>query len=664
MTIEAFVTTLEARLGKVFTEEQKDFIMNLDTPGMCFASPGTGKTASAVAGLLLTELYKQIPGENIYALSFTNMATLELAVRHEDACKQLGVRQNVNFKTLHKLCSSILRENHKLLDMETMETTSTFSIESLASGVIGYCQEQNIDLAPRNVRNVIRAVRTLNSSLTFTRTNVESRLCFKDTGLSYEDFMSIRKVLYDYNKLIEKIQVDDILLYTLELLLRHPEVATEFKKKCRVLLVDEAQDLSLLQLRIITLLSDCPVLIGDIKQQIYAFNGACQEIVGQYYKYYPNGWKKELNRSFRCKHEIADFATKLITPNHVGGEDFKGNGYGGVVDIMNGFDYADVCKSINDEYLANNRNFPKGILFLFRNNYSAIPIAEEFFKLKTPFRVNRYTPVTQMPIIKDLCAIVELALQPNSLDNLPALNFLIPEFRTYETIKDNPFYRTMVKKYCSIYDVKYSFKDAYCGERVLSMLLEVSDMCKGTTKVTDIFNTIYPLYREYWLYSREQFMEYDATYYFRLANFALHNKTYQQFRKDELDKYKFIEDCNLRRIGVRCYTFHAAKGLEDDIVYMLDCDEDIIPNKKKSDEMLRKHCELELAREIRNERSLVYVASTRAKDELHIRYNTSLSSLLTEHNYYQQYDMMYESFKPDYNDVLEFQKFYAGEHNG
>jgi superfamily I DNA/RNA helicase len=97
---------------------------------------------------------------------------------------------------------------------------------------------------------------------------------------------------------------------------------------------------------------------------------------------------------------------------------------------------------------------------------------------------------------------------------------------------------------------------------------------------------------------------------------------------------------------------------------MLDCDEDIIPNKKKSDEMLRKHCELELAREIRNERSLVYVASTRAKDELHIRYNTSLSSLLTEHNYYQQYDMMYESFKPDYNDVLEFQKFYAGEHNG
>lgn len=661
MTIDAFITSLENALKRVFTDEQRDFIKNLDTPGMCFASPGTGKTASAVAGLLTAELFKQIPGENIYALSFTNMATLELSVRHEDACKALGVRQNVNFKTLHKLCTSILRDNYQLLDMESLETTSTFSIESLADGIMGFCRSHNIDLHPRNLRNVVRAVRTLNSSLTFTQDNVESKLCFKDTQLSYDDFMSIRKVLYDYNKLVERIQVDDILLYTLELLLRFPQVAEEFKKKCKILLIDEAQDLSLLQLRIITLLSDCPVLIGDIKQQIYAFNGACQEIVSQYYKYFPHGWKKELTRSFRCRNEIADFATKLIIPNRVGGEDFTGIGQGGTVTIDSGIDYSTICKRINDGYLENKRNFKKGILFLFRNNFSAIPIAEEFFKLKTPFRVNRYIPVTQMPVIRDLCAIVELAQQPNSLEELPALNYLIPEFRTYQTVKDNPFYRIMAKNYCSIFDVKYSFKDAYCGERVMNMMLDVHDMCNRTCKVSDIFNAIYPLYKEYWLVGREQFMEYDASYYLRLANYVLHNKTYPQFRKDELDKYQFIEECNLRREGVRCYTFHAAKGLEDDIVYMVDCDEGIIPNKKKANEMIHKHCELDFARELRNERSLVYVACTRAKDELHIYYNESLSSLLTDKNYYQQYDMMYESFKPDYRDVEKFQEFYSVE---
>ena len=128
------------------------------------------------------------------------------------------------------------------------------------------------------------------------------------------------------------------MLYTLELLLKHPEVSRKFKDQCRVMLVDEAQDLSLLQLRIISLLTDCPVLIGDIKQQIYAFNGACQEIVGQFYKYFPGAWRKYFSRSFRCKNEIANYATKLILPNHVGGEDFTGTGDGGVVTVGTGIE--------------------------------------------------------------------------------------------------------------------------------------------------------------------------------------------------------------------------------------------------------------------------------------------------------------------------------------
>lgn len=661
MMIEAFITQMEVALHRQFTEEQLDFIKSLDSPGICFASPGTGKTASAVAGLIVAELYKQIPGDNIYALSFTNMATLELSLRHMEACKQLGCKQNVHFQTLHKLCSTILHENYRLLDMEKMETASSFSVESLANGVKGVCRERNIALEPRRVRNVIRAVRTLNSSLTFEKENVESKACFKDTGLSYEDFQIIRRVLYDYNKLIEKIQVDDILLYTLELLLSHPEVSAEFKKKCKLLLVDEAQDLSLLQLRIITLLSDCVVVIGDLKQQIYAFNGACQEIVEQFYKYFPDGWSKKLTRSFRCKNEIADFATKIILPNKVGGEDFKGVGYGGVVTIEQGIDYKSLCAKINDEYLENKRNFPQGILFLFRNNYSAIPLAEEFYKLKTPFRVNRYVPVTQLPVIRDLCALVELAQNPNSLEDLPALSFLIPEFRGYDSIKDTPFFRIMSKNRCGIFDVQYHFKDQYCGENAMALMLELHDMCMANKKVSDIFNKLYPYYYSYYLADREIYMEYNAKYYLNLANYAVHGKTYQQFRQDEIKKAEFIEDCNNRRVGVRCYTFHAAKGLEDDVVYMIDCDDFCIPNARKIEEMVRKHCEMDVAREIRNERSLVYVACTRARDELHIHYNDKLSSILTPQNNYLAYDMMYENFKPNYLDVEVFQEFYQGD---
>lgn len=662
MTIDAFITQLAVQLNMRFTDEQLDFEKNLDKPGICFASPGTGKTASAVAGLLVTELYKQIPGENIYALSFTNMATLELSVRHKEACDKLGVHQRVNFKTLHALCSTILRENYRLLGMNNLDTTQTIPIESLANIVMGICRDYNIDLEPRRVRSVIRAIRTLNSSLVFEQGNVESKACFKDTGLSYENFQLIRWMLYDFNKKLEKIQVDDILLYTLELLLSHPEVSVEFKKKCRVLLVDEAQDLSLLQLRIITLLSDCPVLIGDIKQQIYAFNGACQEIVEQYYKYFPGAWRKYFTRSFRCKNEIADYATKLILPNHVGGEDFTGTGPGGIVQFMKGIDYEAICKKIFDEYLDNKRNFPKGILFLFRNNYSAIPLAEAFFKMRCPFRVNRYVPVSDMPVIRDLCAITDLAQSPSSLEDLPALSLLIPEFRHYDRLSDTPFYKIMTQKHCSIFDATYAFRDAFNGERVMGMLLHVHDMCLQGAKCAEIFNTIYPLYYEYNLSAREKFMEYDAKYYMNMGNYAFRGKGYQEFRRNELEKSKFIRDCNDKRVGVRCYTFHSAKGLEDDIVYLLSCDEGIIPNKNKLWEMKQKSCDMDLAREIRNERSLVYVACTRAKDELYVHFDEELSSMLTERNDYAQYDLLYESFKPNYRDVEVFQEFYQKEY--
>lgn len=659
MTIDAFITQTEVGLNMRFTDEQRDFIVNMTTPGMCFASPGTGKTASATAGLITAEMFRGIPGDQIFALSFTNMATLELSVRHAEACGKLGCTQRVVFKTLHKMCTGILKENYTLLGMDRLTTEDTFSIERLSGVVLSVCREHNINMEPRRVRNVIRAIRTLNSSLDFEKENVETRVCFKDTGLNYEDFQLIRWELYNFNKQLERIQVDDIMLYTLELLLTHPEVAEKFKKTCRVMLVDEAQDLSLLQLRIITLLTDCPVLIGDIKQQIYAFNGACQEIVAQYYKYFPKAWKKQFTRSFRCRNEIAAFATKLITPNHVGGEDFTGVGNGGIVTVDTGIDYSSICKKINETYLENKRNFPQSILFLFRNNYMVIPLAEEFFKLKTPFRVNKYVPITKMVIMVDLCAIVDLAVSPNSLEDLEILSKLIPEFRGYNSVNETPFYRYMKKNHCSIFDLNYDFKDQYNGELVMGMMLEVHDMCSRNAPAADIFNKIYPIYHTYWLGAREMFMEYDPQYYLNLASYSVRGKSYRQFKQDEIEKSKAVEDFNNRRIGVRCYTFHAAKGLEADVVYMVDCDEKAIPNQHRLNEMLKKGCELDAARTIRNERSLVYVSATRAKEELHIYYNEDLSSLLTPENAYQKFDMLYETYKQSYDDIRVFQEFCA-----
>lgn len=661
MSIEAFTTQLEVRLGRIFTQEQAKFIQSLDKPGICFASPGTGKTASAVAGLLLTELYKGIPGDNIYALSFTNMATLELSVRHEEACKLLGVSQRVHFKTLHAMCSKILRDHYPSIGMWKYETIKEWDMEGMAKTIYDSARSMNIDLDAHKARTVVRAVRALNSSLTFARENVTTKASFIDTGLSYDDFQYLRKLMYEYDKQVGTVESNNIMIYTLELLLEHPEISEEFKKDCKVLLVDEAQDLSLLQLRILSLLTDNLILIGDIKQQIYAFNGACQEIVTQYKRYFPQAWTLEFTKSFRCKNEIVNYATKLILPNKVGGENFVGTGDGGIVTIEKGIDYKTICEKINDDFLSNRRNFTKGILFLFRNNLSSIPIAEEFYKLGTPFRVNHYKPVSQITVMRELCAIADLAENPRGTEYLYALKYLIPELRVYNNIQESPIFKIMKSKRCDLFDVDYKYRDTYCAENVMHMLMEVNEMLLHGDSAAAVFNKIYPLLYEYWFKTRERFMEYDASYYLNLAAYVVRGKSYRQFRQDELKKSEMIKDCNERRIGVRCFTFHSAKGLEDDIVYMVDCDQGIIPNKSKMRSMTDRHCYMDAAREVRNERSLVYVAATRAKTELHIHYNEELASIMTSINEYSNLDFIYENYQQSYSDVEVFQDFYRRE---
>ena len=661
MSIEAFTTQLEVRLGRIFTQEQAKFIQSLDKPGICFASPGTGKTASAVAGLLLTELYKGIPGDNIYALSFTNMATLELSVRHEEACKLLGVSQRVHFKTLHAMCSKILRDHYPSIGMWKYETIKEWDMEGMAKTIYDSARSMNIDLDAHKARTVVRAVRALNSSLTFARENVTTKAAFIDTGLSYDDFQYLRKLMYEYDKQVGTVESNNIMIYTLELLLEHPEISEEFKKDCKVLLVDEAQDLSLLQLRILSLLTDNLILIGDIKQQIYAFNGACQEIVTQYKRYFPQAWTLEFTKSFRCKNEIVNYATKLILPNKVGGENFIGTGDGGIVTIEKGIDYKTICEKINDDFLSNRRNFTKGILFLFRNNLSSIPIAEEFYKLGTPFRINHYKPVSQITVMRELCAIADLAENPRGTEYLYALKYLIPELRVYNNIQESPIFKIMKSKRCDLFDVDYKYRDTYCAENVMHMLMEVNEMLLHGDSAAAVFNKIYPLLYEYWFKTRERFMEYDASYYLNLAAYVVRGKSYRQFRQDELKKSEMIKDCNERRIGVRCFTFHSAKGLEDDIVYMVDCDQGTIPNKSKMKSMTDRHCLMDAAREVRNERSLVYVAATRAKTELHIHYNEELASIMTSVNEYSNLDFIYENYKQSYSDVEVFQDFYRRE---
>ena len=657
-SVETCITDLGIRLGIKYTDEQREFIKDFTVPTISFSSPGTGKTKAAISGLILAETFHGIPGRNIYAVSFTRMATGELKTRHKNDCARIGIQQTVNFSTIHSLCLGVLKRHYKKLGMDSFNHGESQPFDNLVSTLINVSNAYHFNLEPTRCRGLIDTCRSLNSKLIFDEEHVRDSYEFKCCRIPYEEFKVYRKALYQYAKLMNYISNDDIMLYTLELFTRNPEVSTEFKQNCRVLLVDEFQDLSLLELRVITMMSDCVIAIGDIKQQIFAFQGACPDIVEEYRKYYPTARTANLNQSFRCAEPIVDFSKALIAPNEMGEQDFRGMGKPGTVDVIANLDIPALVEKIEQEYRANKNTFPRDIMFLFRNNYSAMPLAEEFFKRKVPFRVNNYPKVASMPVIQDFINVIELAANPSDPRNLRALDCILPEMREYRDYTATPLYKIMCKEGCSFFELNYQFRNPQAAKKAIEMLFTVREMLNSNKTMREILNTIYPIYDEVYLRRREPFLPMPSKYYINMVQSLVQTKNYFQFIQDETMKMQAIADSVARGTGVRCYTFHAAKGLEADDVYMLDCSNGVCPGMRHLDKMEAMGCAIEKARDIRNERCLLFVAATRAREHLTVSYNGEESPLLqSQYNLFQQYDVLYKDHRLVYNDAEAFVDF-------
>ena len=660
ITAEAFMSKMSVMLDVDYSDEQIDFLKDMTKPQICFASPGTGKTSTAVAGLLMTELFHKIPGENIYALSFTRAATAELKVRHKRACDKLRLpTQTVGFMTLHALCNKLLRDNAKRLGIVDLSTAEPMSMQSAASLIMSCCSEWGTPIKENNIRSIVNAIRNMNSSLIFSREHVESTLLFKETELDYTLFNKIRAMLFQYNLLSETIQVNDIMLYTLYLLNENPDIEAFMKSKIRVMLVDEAQDLSLLQLMLICKMTDNPILIGDMKQQIYGFNGACQEIVQRYLEIHPDATKLYLTRTYRCKTEITDYAAKLIEPNMLDERDeCNGTGIGGTIHVTNELNLANICDALQKNFIENRHMFYRETMFLFRNNSSCVPVVEELYKRDLPFLVNKYQPAFAIPVMKELCELMELCRNPQAPSNAKALRYLIPEMNAYSGANMNPIEKICMKTGCDIFSVNYQFRNGEEAAKAMTVLMHVRELMHKGAFVSELVNKLWPLYDKVWLSTRAWMLEYPVDYYINLVDVIVRSKTFEQFQRDEIDKVKKSKEYELHRMGVCCYTMHAAKGLEADDVYILDAEAAIIPNVKSIARSVKKGSALDAAREIRNERSLCYVAVTRARENVVIQYKKEPSPLLLGENPYTDLDELYATYETNEDDdVRAFNEF-------
>lgn len=633
--------------GRGLTEEQKIFASDFTKSTISFSDAGTGKTYATAVGLVHTQTYHKVPGDKICVLSFTKEAAREIRQRYDLMTKYTFSIKEARFSTFHSLCNSILstawgrpniQKGHDWVeDVEYMHKI---------------CKRYNLeDVSDTTCRQIISTIDSMNANFIFDKNNLNQMLKFKSLKLDATTFNEMRVDWFVMQATSKKIPQGDIPIHCYYLLKRNKTIINMYNKMFDVLIVDEFQDMSVLYLKILFELSKSIVVIGDMKQQIYAFNGASDSIVKEFLHMYSDARQCSLTRSFRCRNELLDTAMKLEQPNLVGEQEYSGTGNGGIVEIKSSrqFDFNALCNDIMEMQQNRETMEQRDIMFLARNNLSVMSIIEKLYKVGVQFRTNKFKRVMDIPIFEEMCILLDAIEDDTDVTKVGRALRLFKEFRYRRDDSQIPLLSVIRSTGKGWLDINYDYKSNH-WVALMRLFRNLKEALIKETPCTNIFNTLLTIYENYIIEGQWWKLEFEKEFYINLVAPIIGRKSYQRMRAEENDKLSINNNNMALYTGVRCYTIHSAKGLEADEVYILDCEKGVIPSEKNMKKYLHAKCYYEAAKVIRNERNLLYVAVTRARNKAVLLYDAELSELIKSplENSYSYLDEIYYNNTDDY----------------
>ena len=568
---------------------------------MVLAGPGSGKT------FVITHRIKYLiegPGINpahILVVTFSRAAAKEMKDRFEKLCK----KSLVTFGTFHSVFFNLLK------------TAYGFGSEQIASDELRYTlikelikrnaiENEDINTLAGNLLNEIALVKQDNISIKNYYSNSISSDTFKKIYIDYESELEAR----------EKLDFEDMLSLTYELLSERSDILKAVQNRYRYILVDEFQDINFLQYNIIKLMAGEKqniTVVGDDDQSIYRFRGARPEIMLGFERDFRNVKKVFLDINFRSSTQIVNASTKLISFNSKRfPKNFKAkNGDGAPVSLIefkNPFlEVNSIIKDIKD-YIKSGQDI-NSIAILYRTNLSPRLLIERLMRNNIPFTIRDAIPnLFDHWVAKDIISYIKLAINIGDKIDLLRISNKPNRYISRDSLSSS---RANIETLFDYYDDK-----SYMIKRIVELRehLRTIKNLKPATALRYIRNVVgYDEYIEEYCdmngvesddcYSILGDLENSAAEYNNFNDWFVHMDEY----KDELIEAR--KKSNENDKGVRLMTFHSSKGLEFDIVYIIDVNEGSVPYKKAKG-----------VDEIEEERRMFYVAMTRARKKLFICY--------------------------------------------
>ena len=614
--------------GHTLTAEQKDVVAHMNNSMLVMANPGTGKTTTLRYGLVAASRLFNIDSRRILCMSFTNDATIEIKEKYKELCDKMGIYPGVNFSTFHSFCYSILRRCNPEITIDT--TIDLFDMVNNIVNMMGL----NIPLV--NIKQIVACVKYTTTRCITDENSLMQLSLFKkllELGITYEDYIKILDSIFNTKMFKGRIERGDIPLYAINGFVNNRSVVDEFNSKYDLVVVDEFQDLNFIYMIILSNMAKKLIGVGDIKQQIYRFNGSDDNIVDIFNKAYPNAYHTELKQSFRCSDKIAEFASRIIKYNNYEGFDgFKGVGTPGYVNVVNYRDFYSKFDEIvkNIEATEDWYNY----MFLYRYQFSGFALIHKMFLKKIPINIKDYTPIYNTAIFKDINLLYKCTLS----DDLGLWQEMYSK-TVFGSAGEPKIIKDAKKQNTSVLNAKSMISDA--ERKFLSKIIELRTIF-NTYKIEDYIANFIPFFTAYW---KDKFyldkFQYEPDVYFRMLTSIYRGCKWSDVIDIEDRKIAFINQSINLNYGIRFKTLHSAKGLEAENVFILDYDSTAIPNASRFSNLLNTGNISEISDMIRDERCLLFVGATRAKNNLLCVYNmepTLFNNATIGRNDFQEWD--------------------------
>lgn len=597
-------------------DKQYDAVTHTEGPCLVIAGAGSGKTK------VLTHKIAYLIGEkgakpwDILAITFTNKAANEMKERiaglvGEDA-------KDIWMGTFHSICVRILR---RFIDRIGFDSSFIIFDTSDQKTLVKNClKDLGIDDKMFTDRSVLSEISNAkNEMLEPGQYTVRSNGDFRKEKIAtvYELY---QKRLKENNA----IDFDDIINYTIRILMENPDVLEYYANKFKYVLVDEYQDTNKAQFTLITLFASMNgniTVVGDNDQGIYSFRGADISNILNFEKDFPGTRIIKLEQNYRCTGNILKAANSVIKNNEVKykKELWTQNEEGHLPKVY-------VAENEYDEgsYLAQQIEHLKreeyykysDFAVLYRMNTQSRAIEDIFRRENIPYKIVGGLKFYERKEIKDI--IGYLRLIQNSSDNLSLKRIINEPKRGIGKTSLDKIEQVANSNEISMYEViknaeQYGLNRVYLNSREFINTIEeirlkkeemnISELIKytlkktGYTKALEDENTIEAENR---IENLNEFLTVAMEFEEQFAENSLSEFLEGITLSSDLDNLEEEED------SVTLMTLHSAKGLEFPTVFLVGMEEGIFPGYKSISE----------PKELEEERRLCYVGITRAKENL------------------------------------------------